>query len=168
MTETNDTEDRKPGMGGRKLNLRRSTTETIGRVRQNFSHGRTKPVVVETKRKRTIAQPGKPQEPSPQPQRETRRPEAAPRPEQRQPARPGMVLRTLTDEEKGARERALVGARVREAEDRKRAEEEARHRAEEEQRGLVERVAAEARKAEEESRRQSEVEQKRRAHPLHR
>ena len=47
MTETNDTEDRKPGMTGRKLNLRRSTTETVGRVRQNFSHGRTKPVVVE-------------------------------------------------------------------------------------------------------------------------
>jgi len=163
MTETNDTEDRKPGMTGRKLNLRRSTTETVGRVRQNFSHGRTKPVVVETKRKRTIAQPGKPQEPSPQPQRETPRPEAAPRPEQRQPARPGMVLRTLTDEEKGARERALVGARVREAEDRKRAEEDARHRAEEEQRGSVERAVAEARKAEEEARRQAEVEQKRRA-----
>ena len=164
MTETNDTEDRKPGVGGRKLSLRRSTTETVGRVRQNFSHGRTKPVVVETKRKRTIAQPARPSEASPQPQREPSRPEVAERrPEPQQQARPGMVLRTLTEDEKEARGRVLVEARVREAEDRKRAEEEARQRAELEKREALEQAAAEARKVEEDARLQSETEQKRKA-----
>jgi len=163
MTETNDTEDRKPGVGGRKLSLRRSTTETVGRVRQNFSHGRTKPVVVETKRKRTIAQPAKPVEANPQPQREPSRPHVAVRPEPQQQARPGMVLRTLTEDEKEARGRVLVEARVREAEDRKRVEEEVRQRAELEQREALEQAAAEARKAEEEARLQSEAEQKRKA-----
>ena len=164
MTETNDTEDRKPGMGGRKLSLRRSTTETVGRVRQNFSHGRTKPVVVETKRKRTIAQPAKPVEASPQPQREPSRPDVAERrPAPQQQARPGMVLRTLTEDEKEARGRVLVEARVREAEDRKRAEEEARQRAELEKREALEQAAAETRKVEEEARLQSETEQKRKA-----
>ena len=163
MTEMNDTEDRKPGVGGRKLSLRRSTTETVGRVRQNFSHGRTKPVVVETKRKRTIAQPAKPVEANPQPQREPSRPHVAVRPEPQQQARPGMVLRTLTEDEKEARGRVLVEARVREAEDRKRVEEEVRQRAELEQREALEQAAAEARKVEEEARLQGEAEQKRKA-----
>jgi len=163
MTETNDTEDRKPGMAGRKLSLRRSTTETVGRVRQNFSHGRTKPVVVETKRKRTIAQPVRSTEASPQPQREPARPEVSERPESQQQARPGVVLRTLTEDEKEARGRVLVEARVREAEDRKRAEEEARQRAETEEREAIERAAAEARKTEEEARLQTEAEQKHKA-----
>jgi len=163
MTETNDTEDRKPGMGGRKLSLRRSTTETVGRVRQNFSHGRTKPVVVETKRKRTITQPARPSEVSPQPQREPARSDVAARAEPQQQARPGMVLRTLTEDEKEARGRVLVEAREREAEDRKRAEEEARQRAETEEREAIERAAAEARKAEEDARLQSEEDQKRKA-----
>ncbi len=164
MTETNDTEDRKPGVAGRKLNLRRSTTETVGRVRQNFSHGRTKPVVVETKRKRSIGHlPSKPVESAAQPQREAPRSEVSQRPEPQQAARPGMVLRTLTNDEKEARERVLVEARVREAEDRKRAEEEARRRTELEKRDSIARIAAEARKAEEDSRLQAEVEQKRKA-----
>ncbi len=74
-----------------------------------------------------------------------------------------MVLRTLTEDEKEARGRVLVEARVREAEDRKRAEEEARQRAELEKREALEQAAAEARKVEEEARLQSETEQKRKA-----
>src|SRR5262245_32282711 len=66
MNDTNDPGDRKPGAGpqgpsGRTLSLRRPAVEQ-GRVRQNFPHGRSKTVVVETKRKRVI-QPAKPAEP---------------------------------------------------------------------------------------------------------
>ncbi len=65
MNDTNDPGDRKHGAGpqgpsGRTLSLRRPAVEQ-GRVRQNFPHGRSKTVVVETKRKRVI-QPAKPAE----------------------------------------------------------------------------------------------------------
>src|SRR5215510_6185866 len=64
MNDTNDPGDRKHGAGqgpsGRTLSLRRPAVEQ-GRVRQNFPHGRSKTVVVETKRKRVI-QPAKPGE----------------------------------------------------------------------------------------------------------
>ncbi len=309
MNDTNDPGDRKHGAGpqgpsGRTLSLRRPAVEQ-GRVRQNFPHGRSKTVVVETKRKRVI-QPAKPAEPEsaaapkaaspspapaaaprpapaavpPRPAPAAPRPAAAaasgdadtatitrppaspaapaaqpqaraaaattaaqPRPAAAQPrpaaeaiqpapstptspaqppapqpaatatrqaqsapagpareaagaarsgqaargtsqppattgraetsrrgdgARPqasrsGVVLRTLTADEKEARERALASARVREAEDRKRAEEEARRHAEAAAREAAEREAAAARKAEEETRRRTEEESKRRA-----
>jgi translation initiation factor IF-2 len=308
MNDTNDPGDRKHGAGpqgpsGRTLSLRRPAVEQ-GRVRQNFPHGRSKTVVVETKRKRVI-QPAKPAEsdsaaapkapspaPSPAPAAAAPRPgpaaasprpapppaaprpaaaaasgdadtatitrptappaAAAPQPQARaaapaapqprpaappaaeavqpapstppspaqppappQPAataarqaqsapaspardaagsarggqatrgaqaatgraetsrrgdgarpqasRSGVVLRTLTADEKEARERALASARVREAEDRKRAEEEARRHAEAAAREATEREAAAARKAEEETRRRTEEESKRRA-----
>ncbi len=74
-----------------------------------------------------------------------------------------MVLRTLTAEEKEARDRALAGARVREAEDRKRQEEDAKRRAEQEQRDAIEREAAAKRKAEEDARHRVEEEGKRKA-----
>ncbi len=73
-----------------------------------------------------------------------------------------MVLRTLTEDEKEARERALADSRVREAEERKRAQDDASRRAEIEERDRREREAAEARKAEEEARRKAEAEAKRR------
>jgi len=81
------------------------------------------------------------------------------------PSRPqtGMVLRTLTDEERDARARALSGAREREIEDRKRAEIEAKARAERAEREAAEREAAEIRKREEDARRLQESEAKRRA-----
>ncbi|WP_020187217.1 translation initiation factor IF-2 [Methylopila sp. 73B] len=75
----------------------------------------------------------------------------------------GMVLRTLTSDEMGARAQALAGARVREAEDRKKAEEEARARIIREANEERERLAAEARKREEDARRAQEDETKRRA-----
>ena len=47
-----DTSERKPKAGGKTLSLKR--TVESGHVRQNFSHGRSKSVVVEKKKKRTL------------------------------------------------------------------------------------------------------------------
>ncbi|BAF86018.1 initiation factor 2 protein [Azorhizobium caulinodans ORS 571] len=91
------------------------------------------------------------------------------RPGQNRQGGSGVVLRTLTEEERNARASALADARVREveerrmAEERRIAEEEARRRAERERAERAEREAAEARKREEESRRALEDESKRRA-----
>ncbi len=75
----------------------------------------------------------------------------------------GVVLRTLTEEERDSRARALEGAKEREVEDRRRAEADAKLRREREERDRVERAAAEARKKEEDTRRLQETEVKRRA-----
>ncbi|MFG1282411.1 translation initiation factor IF-2 [Xanthobacter autotrophicus] len=88
---------------------------------------------------------------------------------QQRPGGSGVVLRTLTEEERNARASALADARVREveerrmAEERRAAEEEARRRAERERVERAEREAAEARKREDETRRAQEDESKRRA-----
>ena len=74
-----------------------------------------------------------------------------------------MVLRTLTEEEREARARALVGAKSREEEDRRRAEADAKLRAEREARDAIEREAAEARKREEDARRAQDTELRRKA-----
>src|SRR5213075_1666337 len=79
-----------------------------GVVRQSFSHGRSKAVVVE-KVKRRIERPGEPKPAA-------AAPAAAPKPS-------GVVLRTLTKEEQDRRAHALGDAKVREAEERKIAEE---------------------------------------------
>ncbi len=86
------------------------------------------------------------------------------------PARPGgnrpqtgVVLRTLTEEEREARARALVGAKSREEDDRRRAEEDAKRRAEREARDAAERIAAEERQRQEDARRSAELEAKRKA-----
>ncbi len=73
------------------------------------------------------------------------------------------MLRTLTDEEREARARALVGAKSREEEDRRRAEADALLRVERDARETIEREAAEARKREEDARRAQDAEVKRRA-----
>jgi translation initiation factor IF-2 len=75
----------------------------------------------------------------------------------------GVVLRTLTDEERDARLQALAGAKVREEEDRKRAEQEALLRNEREARAAQERAEAEARKREEEERHRRETEVRKRS-----
>ena len=57
MTETKDTTEKTLRGGGRKpLSLQR--TVESGHVRQNFSHGRSKSVVVEKRRTRKLATPG--------------------------------------------------------------------------------------------------------------
>src|SRR6516162_7416109 len=58
MTETKETTDKtlRGAVPRKPLSLKR--TVESGHVRQNFSHGRTKSVVVEKKKKRTISGPG--------------------------------------------------------------------------------------------------------------
>jgi translation initiation factor IF-2 len=160
MTETNEPQRTKTG--GKTLSIRKTETST---VKQSFSHGRTKAVVVE--KKRTL---GPPLKAAPKAQAATPAlgKTAAPEPVQPAPrgetsARGGVVLRQLTDEEKVARSRALADARVAEGEARRRADEEARHRAGEEERLRSERVQAEKRKAEEEARKAAEEVAKRHA-----
>ena len=75
----------------------------------------------------------------------------------------GVVLRTLTDEERDARAHALAEARVREAEERQSAESEARRRQDEDVRLARERTEAERRHTEEEARKQSDDQARRRA-----
>ncbi|MFZ3034891.1 MAG: translation initiation factor IF-2 [Parvibaculum sp.] len=253
MNDSTDSSERKlKASGGKTLSLKR--TVESGHVRQNFSHGRSKSVVVEKKKKRTITPGGAAPEPAPQPAREAAapapKPEAAPEPvkapvaeapaapaptpapadEAKAPApepkaepapaakaepapepvkpaeekveakaaapkaekpaaakpeaaaapragvratarpkpapragRSGVVLRTLTEEEKQARAAALDSARSREDEDRKRAEEEASRFAEIDARRERERLEAAAREAEEIARRETEDLARRRA-----
>ncbi|MGO4672480.1 translation initiation factor IF-2 [Bosea sp. 2YAB26] len=145
------------------LTLKRPIEQST--VRQSFSHGRSKQVVVEVKRR--VGGPEVKEAPvarAPQPAVQP----AAPRPVVPQPApaapKPGgMLLRTLSDDEKDARQRALSDSRARELDERRQAEEEARQRALVAERERAEREAALARQREEEERRRQEDEQKRRA-----
>ncbi|MCC0055370.1 MAG: translation initiation factor IF-2 [Rhodobiaceae bacterium] len=166
MTDSKNTGDKTLSVGQRKpLGLRRSGDS--GMVRQSFSHGRTKPVVVEKKRRR-ISAPGEAEAPVAEKPVAAPAPKPAPKVELKprpEPAadRSGMVLRTLTDEEKDARAQALADSRQRETEERRVAEEEARRRAAEDDKLRAERAEAEARRAEEESRRKTEDESRRKA-----
>ena len=53
MSDTNDTKTSRPGAAHKTLSLKKTETST---VKQSFSHGRTKAVVVE--KKRTRVEPG--------------------------------------------------------------------------------------------------------------
>ncbi len=154
MTDTNDS-TKKPA---KTLTLKKTETST---VKQSFSHGRTKAVVVEKKRTLGPATPAakapeKPAAASPAAAKAAT-PAATPAAAPRDAApRAGVVLRQLTEEEKQRRGAALADARVYEVEARKRAEEEARHRAVEEEKLSREREAAARRKAEEDARKAAE------------
>ncbi len=167
MSDTKDPGEKTRGTG-RTLSLKRSDA---GTVKQQFSHGRSKTVVVEKVRKRgaapatsatakvaaPAAAPAAPAAPEKKPVTPAAaKPTAAPR-------GGGMVLRTLTDEERDARGKALIDARVREEEERREAVEEAKRRAERDAVEKVEREASEARKKEEESRRQHDEQTKKKA-----
>jgi translation initiation factor IF-2 len=165
MSDTKAPGEKKIG-SGKTLTLK-PRTET-GVVRQSFSHGRTKQVVVETVKRRTIGKPTETKASEPAPQEAPKKPQApaprggAPAPSAHAP-KSGVVLRTLTDDERKARADALADARVREAEERRIAEEEARRRQTREGMEKAERDAAEARKREEEDRHRREEEAKRKA-----
>ena len=168
MTDNND-KDRKSDAsrgGGGTLTLKRPSIEH-GKVKQSFAHGRSKTVVVETKRKRFgDDKPAASPEPRSQFQPQPKVASSASSGQRSAPSssqRSGVVLRTLTPEEKEARDRALAGARVREAEDRKRQEQEAKQRVEREARDRVENEAATKRKAEDEARHRIEEEGRRKA-----
>ncbi|MEI9915346.1 MAG: translation initiation factor IF-2 [Methylovirgula sp.] len=149
------------------LSLKRPVEAGI--VRQSFSHGRTKAVVVEKVKRRTLgpgeAHPPREATPAPAPAApppvQARAPERV-RPEPQRPAPrsggSGVVLRTLTEEEQEARARALSGAREREEEERRLALIDAKAREEREGREHEERVAAEERKREEDARRAHDAE----------
>src|SRR3954454_19128640 len=101
MSETNDTA-RTARPAGKTLSLKKTETST---VKQSFSHGRSKAVVVEKKRARVAPpSPGGRSAPAPEktaaPPAQTRAPE--PLAPARDPHRAGVVLRQLTEEEKEA------------------------------------------------------------------
>ncbi|HYF53170.1 MAG TPA: translation initiation factor IF-2 associated domain-containing protein, partial [Salinarimonas sp.] len=176
------TEQKTPG--DKTLHMSPNKTLTIkrpveqGTVRQSFSHGRTKQVVVETVKRRVIGPGGKevaapaapaPKAAAPAPSAAPATPRAA-TPTPAAPARPagatrpsGVVLRTLSEQERDARAAALVDARKREEEERRRQEDEAQRRAVRDDEERREREAAEARKREEDDRRRQEDDRKRRA-----
>ncbi len=155
MTDNKD--DKTISVAGKKTLTLKPSGVQQGTVRQDMGRGRTKAVVVETRKRR----PSRPEDERPPIQPVTPAPRVAeqapvrqqpsppPRPEPQRP-RVGVVLNQLSPEEVEARRRALADAQVREAEDaRRRAEEEARRKVEEEAR----------RKAEEEARIQREKEE---------
>ena len=135
MTDTKSGDDKTLTVNTKKtLTLKRPGVEQ-GTVRQNFSHGRTKSVVVETK-KRKFSIPGERQEQAPlalnpRPQPAAPRPAPPPQaPVARQPQpqreaprapaqadRSGVVLNDLSGEEIEARRRALEESRHREIEE---------------------------------------------------
>ncbi len=127
MTDTKDTADKtlQGGAGRKPLSLQR--TVESGHVRQSFSHGRSKSVVVEKRKTRKLATPGAAPEaeiaaPAPSaPKVEARAPQKpAPRPEPKGDAAKNDLLRP---EERDARMRALTEARKQQAhEDAQRAE----------------------------------------------
>jgi len=157
------------------LTLKRSVEQGV--VRQSFSHGRTKQVVVEKVRRRSVGPgDGKGTETAPTSAPAVSAPRrgassgrgaagsatgAAPGTSGSKPS--GVVLRQLTEEERTARAQALAESKVSEAEERRLAEEAARRRQEKEAADRVEREAAEARKREEDERRRHDEETKRKA-----
>ncbi|MBR0717207.1 translation initiation factor IF-2 [Bradyrhizobium liaoningense] len=165
MVDTKTPGDKKLSVPSKTLTLK-PRVET-GTVRQSFSHGRSKQVVVEKRGKRRI-EGGGPEPQAPEvakaPARPAPPPAAAPR-----PAAPprntntGVVLRTLTEDERSARASALADERVREVEERRQAEEEAQRRAVREAAERAEREAAEARRKAEDERHRHEDEAKRKA-----
>ena len=167
MSDDVETETSKPR---RPLTLRRTET---GAVKQSFSHGRSKTVVVETKKRRVLAPKtdeapaAKPDVIKAAPEKKAAQPPvksasvAAREAEDRR--RGGAVLRTLSEDEKQARAEALAKSRREKADRDKR---EAAERAEREAREAEERTRLEEerrRQALEEEKRSRESEERRKA-----
>jgi translation initiation factor IF-2 len=165
MSETNETEGK---TRGRKMTLNVRRTVESGHVRQSFSHGRSKSVLVEKKKRRSIGSGAALTEE--QPKTEAKASAPAPAPEEAKPLakpadekqrRSGVVLKQLSEEEKDARAKALADAQVRHAEEKKRAKERAAEEA-----LLEEQRAKEAKEEEERKRKEAkEAEEKARTEP---
>ncbi|MEO1694332.1 MAG: translation initiation factor IF-2 associated domain-containing protein, partial [Pseudomonadota bacterium] len=139
MSDTKETTE-KTGSGRKPLQLKR-TVET-GHVQQKFSQGRSKSVVVEKKRKRTVlTMPSKDEgaatEAAP-PTAPTHTPKASPdaRPTRKRGAKAAAPQKSqvknpggLSDSEMSARAQALAAARLRAVEDEKRNREDQERRA---------------------------------------
>jgi translation initiation factor IF-2 len=168
MTETTKNTGEKLSVNSTKtLTLKRSGVEQ-GVVRQSFSHGRSKAVVVE-KVKRRIATPGEVKAEAPPaadrgaaPKRgvttakspQTAEPGASTT--QAQLKTSGVVLRPLSADEMNARAHALDDARKREVEERERAERSKAEALKREEGERAERAKADARKVQDEKRREQE------------
>ncbi|HEY5210091.1 MAG TPA: translation initiation factor IF-2 [Stellaceae bacterium] len=160
MSETNDTDTKRPlslGHGG-KLELKRPAE--AGQVRQSFPHGRTKTVTVEVRKKRAVA-PAANERPEPGISSETVA-KSASSPGTAPQRRPVVLPHGLTAEERAGRARALQGA-IKAGEDQRRqaeidAAEDKRRAAEE---AAVRQVQdAVKRKADEEARRRGDEDSK--------
>ncbi|MFA5957535.1 translation initiation factor IF-2 [Hyphomicrobium sp.] len=117
MTDSNDQTDKTIRVGARKpLSLQR--TVESGHVRQNFSHGRSKSVVVEKKKTRKLGPEGEAAPPVAatvtieKTQQSTRIPPPPPSHHSSADRTPGRVL---SNEERAARDRALAAARAEDA-----------------------------------------------------
>src|SRR5881392_938810 len=126
MTEANEQEKRPLTLrSGGTLGLRRPV-ET-GQVRQSFSHGRSKTVTVEVRKKRTLVpggapEPGRAELAAPAGESTVARAQPAmPAPVTEPTRRPVTVPRSLTAEERAGRVRALQDARKADDESRYRA-----------------------------------------------
>ncbi|MGD8327458.1 MAG: translation initiation factor IF-2 associated domain-containing protein, partial [Sphingomonadales bacterium] len=160
-------DDKKLTLSGRKTLGVRTTVET-GKVRQSFSHGRSKPVLVERKRKRVLKR-GEEGEAVETPQAEAPKP-ATPdvkiEKKPKAPKKPAPKAKDdgLTQNERDARQEAVMEALKKAEEDRRVAAEEARKRAEAEKAAEAEREreAREAKRVaeEEEARKRAEEEAK--------
>jgi translation initiation factor IF-2 len=165
MAETKSPGDKTLSVPTKTLTLK-PRVET-GTVRQSFSHGRTKQVVVEKRGKRRVGGDASDAAHAPEPAAKaapakpvlTTRPAAAPAPR----TGSGVVLRTLTEDERSARASALADAKQRDVEERRLAEEEAKRRNSKEGIEQAEREAAEARRKAEEERHRQDEEAKRKA-----
>src|SRR5882672_2598251 len=158
MTEANeqeqDQEQKRPLTLGRSgtLGLRRPV-ET-GQVRQSFSHGRSKTVTVEVRKKRTLVPGAAPEPGRPEPAAPivARAQPGAPAPAAEPTRRPVTMPRALTAEERAGRVRALQDAR--------KADDESRYRAALEE---ADRLREAEERAVEEARRRTEEDARRRA-----
>src|SRR6202047_4552614 len=141
-----------------------------GTVRQSFSHGRTKQVVVEKRGKRRVggdapaAEAHTPEPAAAKGAAPAKAPIARAAPAAATPrSSAGVMLRTLTEDERTARASALADAKVRDVEERRLAEEEAKRRNSKEGIEQAAREAAEARRKAEEDRHRQDEEAKRKA-----
>ena len=127
MSETKETGD-KTIRGSRTMTLNLKRTVDAGHVRQNFSHGRSKSVLVEKKKKRTIT--------SADAAADAAEAEAAAATEAKEQTNDD--LRNLSSEEKDARSRALSEAKTRSVEEKERFEREEEERKKAEAKKLAE------------------------------
>ena len=169
MSEADDKKDQKLSLSGRSTLQLRRTVDT-GQVRQSFSHGRSKPVVVERRRKRVVPPSQGPEETARErerePEVENEVEETAPSHEEQHDGQSGrgrVILKSLTAEEKASRARALDGARKAAEEARRQARAAAETQAAEEARLKVEHDAAEKRRVEEETRKKTDEDARRKA-----
>src|SRR3954447_9752054 len=164
MVETKSPGDKTLSVQTKTLTLK-PRVET-GTVRQSFSHGRTKQVVVEKRGKRRIGGDAPAAETAAAPEPVAKAAPKAPlarTPTPAAPPRSNVVLRTLTEDERSARASALADAKQRDIEERRLADEEARRRNSREGIEQAEREAAEARRKAEEERHRQDEEAKRNA-----